>query len=242
MIIESGLVKAGLVKTGLVRAISNINTRYFRRNEGTTDGYETNARLIPSPLTHFDVEFQLLGDVDITGTFVSQNVSSTSSAREFQIFQNNQPVQVILGGAINTLATTLTSGVWRIKFDGVDIQVIKDGAVIETFTPSIGSLSEPSATFTMCMRHDGTNSTYGFHYEGVMANVVIRNTSDQITNDYLIDDNSDTLVDRVSGQNGTVINGNADDWGLFREFPTLWRGENLSVPPWDSVNQELPKA
>ncbi|MEH6451270.1 MAG: hypothetical protein V7765_21595 [Oleispira sp.] len=59
---------------------------------------------------------------------------------------------------------------------------------------------------------------------------------------YPINDNGSTIRDLVSGQDGTVVNGNADDWGLFKENPTSWEGQNLNVPPWDSVDQELIKA
>lgn len=48
-------------------------------------------------------------------------------------------------------------------------------------------------------------------------------------------------VRRADGY-ATVINGNAEDWGEFKEEPTLWKGQDLTVPPWDSVDQELLKA
>ena len=39
---------------------------------------------------------------------------------------------------------------------------------------------------------------------------------------------------------GTIINGNADDWGLFdRQANGDWKGNGLAVPPWDSVDQVL---
>lgn len=39
---------------------------------------------------------------------------------------------------------------------------------------------------------------------------------------------------------GTIINGNADDWGLFdRQADGDWKGNGLIVPPWDSVDQVL---
>ena len=39
---------------------------------------------------------------------------------------------------------------------------------------------------------------------------------------------------------GTIINGNADDWGLFdKQANGDWKGNGLAVPPWDSVDQVL---
>ena len=39
---------------------------------------------------------------------------------------------------------------------------------------------------------------------------------------------------------GTIINGNANDWGLFdKQANGDWKGNGLAVPPWDSVDQVL---
>ena len=216
--------------------------RYFRRNEGTTDGYETNARLIPDPLTHFDVEFQLLGAVDPAGTFLAQSISVDSGSREFQLYQNNGTLIVVLGGYSNGTIITLTTGVWRVKFDGVNIEIFKDGVSVETIAAVVGAATEPSTTFTMCARHTGTNSSYGFHYEGVMANVRVRNSSGEIAHSYPLDElkGTSTIYDIVGGNNGAIINGNDEDKGLFKKLPNGdWNGSNLDVPPWDSVDQVL---
>ena len=206
--------------------------RYFRRNKGTTDGYETNARLIPDPLTHFDVEFQLLGAVDPAGTFLAQSISVDSGSREFQLYQKNGTLIVVLGGYSNGTITTLTTGVWRVKFDGVNIEIFKDGVSVETIAAVVGAATEPSATFTMCARHAGTNSSYGFHYEGVMANVRVRNSSGEIAHSYPLDEpkGTSTIYDIVGGNNGAIINGNDEDKGLFTQQPNGdWLGEELVV-------------
>jgi len=78
-------------------------------------------------------------------------------------------------------------------------------------------------------------------FEGVVSDVIF-NDSGALTRNYPINDNSNTIRDLVSGQDGSVINGNADDWGAFKEQPSLWKGRDLTVPPWDSVDQELIKA
>ena len=189
-----GITADVLIKCGL------ISTRYFRRNKGSTDGYETNARLISDPLTHFDVEFQLLGAVDPAGTFLAQSTSVDSISREFQLFQNNGALIVVLGGFSNGTTTTLTTGLWRVKFDGVNIEIFKDGVGVETIVAVLGAATEPSATFTMCARHAGTNSSYGFHYEGVMANVRVRNSSGEITHCYPLDEpkGTDIIINRAT--------------------------------------------
>jgi len=193
-------------------------TRYFRRNEGTTDCYETNARLIPNPKAHFDVEFQLLGSIDAACTFVAQNVSASAASREFQIFQNNNTVRVLLGGSETVFTSTITNaGTYRIVNDGVNIEIFRNGLSIETQAAVIGAATEGSATFTMAGRHAGSLSSYGFTYAGVMSDVVIRNSSGVIINDYPVNDDANTLVDLVGGNNATVINGNPEDWQLYTQ-------------------------
>lgn len=230
------------LQTRLSSAIQAVS-RYFRRNEGTTDGYETSARLLVDPLTHFDVEFRLLGDVDPSGTFVAQNLGGNPSVREFQIYQINSPAFIILGGQSTGLATTLTAGLWRFIFDGVEVNLYNDGVLVETRVVTVGTFVDSAATFAIGVRHDGASSSYGFHYAGVIADVAIRNQAGTVVNNYPIDEQAGTsITDSVGGQDGVVINGIDDDRGLFTEQPTLWKGQNLIVPPWASVDQELLKA
>lgn len=231
----------GAISFNLPELIARLESRYFRRNEGTTDAYEMGARLIPDPLNHFDVEFQVLGDVDISGVFVAQMTSSTTGSREFQLYNNGGAVSLLLGGNETISTTTITAGVWRFVFDGVNIEIFKNGASVETVVANVGASTEPNATFTVAARHNGTNSTYGFHYAGTIANVKVRDGSGNIVNSYPINDNSNDIADEVGGQDGVVINPSPDDWGLFQEVERQgnWQGSNLEVPPWDSVNQIL---
>jgi len=161
MIIESGLVKAGLVKTGLVRAISNINTRYFRRNEGTTDYISHSAATVDRIV--MDV-YPSAGNVGLpTGApAVTNNVLQT--------------IDFAYAGTISELC--------------------KNGAS---------------------------------YFAGIMANVKYY-LNGTLIRDYPLDDNSDDLRELASGQNGTVINGNASDWGLFQQQATgEWLGQELSL-------------
>jgi len=77
------------------------------------------------------------------------------------------------------------------------------------------------------------------YLQGVLSNVEIYD-SGALTRSYAINDNGNTLIDSVSAQNGTVINGNADDWGLFQQQDNgNYVGQSLIVPPWASTNQTL---
>ena len=212
-------------------------TRFFRHNEGTTDVYETNARLIPSPKTHFDVQFKLLGAVDNVGTFVAQNIISTSTGREFQIFQNGSTLRVRLGGSESSFSVAIvTAGVYRITNDGSNLELFKDGTSLEIIPSAIGAGEEPTATFTMCGRHHGSPTSYSFLYEGFMSDVIVRDNTGTITNKYLIDDNSDIVVDSAGNADAVIINGNADDWKQYTEQDTgEWLGEDLITQQvWES--------
>lgn len=218
-------------------------SRYFRLNEGTTDGYETGARLIPDPGLHFDVEFQILGAADGNGTIAAQSTASASSGREFMLFTVSNTLRIRVGGTSNTFTTPTSAGVWRLIFNGSTAELFKGGISVESLALSIGVASEPSATFTIGMRHNGTNSSYGFHYAGVIGNVVIRSSLGAIVNNYPINEPSGpTAFDTAGGDNAAIVSGLDTDRGRFTEQPTLWKGENLTVPPWDSVDQELLKA
>lgn len=218
-------------------------SRYFRLNVGDTDGYETGARLIPDPGAHFDVEFTLLGDVD-AGTFIAQNVSSTVAGREFQIYQFSSDVAiVVLRGGLTRFSINLSRGVWRFTNDGTTITMYKNGVLVESLPAIIGTSTEPTATTTFACRHNNGLGAYGFLYEGVIANTVIRNSSGDVVNSYLINEASGSVItDTIGGQDGSVIAGADADRGLFTEQHTLWKGQGLTVPPWDSVSQELLKA
>lgn len=218
-----------------------VTERFFRLNNGTTDGYEVGHRLIDSPIAKFDFEFQILGDATTDGTYIAQNVSSLLASREFQLFVIASTFQVVIGGELNSLATTPSNAMFRFKFDGADIMVYQDGVLVETFAATVGAVEETSATTTFGFRHDGSLSTYDFCITGVLADITFLE-SGFITNSYNIDDNKDIMVDKIGGEDGDVVNGNNEDWGLFYRNSAGWIGSDLDVPPWDSVNQELPLA
>mgnify|MGYP003146560422 CR=1 FL=1 len=187
------------------------------------------ARLIPDPLTHFDVEFQLLGDVPNNGTFVAQGLHNDVGSREFQVYTiGGANLSVVIGGDIFVTSQAPSNGIFRFTYDGTTLTTYKNGVVVQATSVPAGINSEATATFTVCTRHAGTNSTYGFRYEGTIANVRIRNSSGNPANSYPINDNSDDIADVVGGQDGVVINGNADDWGLFQQQEDGdWLGQEL---------------
>jgi hypothetical protein len=201
-------------------------SRYLRDNEGTTDGYEMGARLIPDPKVHFDVEFELIGAIDSSGTFIAQNISGVEILRELQIYDSIGNFNIIIGGGINITTIEVTASVWRFIFNAPTLQILKDGAVVSTINPNAGSVTEAIATTTMCMRHDGNNTSYGVHWAGIMANARYRNPEGLITSSYDIRSNSSNIPDKVGSNDAIVINPNDDDWGIYqRQVNGTWAAQ-----------------
>jgi hypothetical protein len=201
----------------LINGKKGLVSRYLRDNEGTTDGYEASVRLIPDPKTHFDVEFELIGAIDSSGTFIAQNISGVEIFRELQIYDSIGNFNIIIGGGINITTIEVTASVWRFIFNAPTLQILKDGVVVSTINPNAGSVTEAIATTTMCMRHDGNNTSYGVHWAGIMANVIFKNPSEVETNSYDIRSNSSNIIDTAGSNNATVINPNDDDWAVYQK-------------------------
>ena len=217
MIIESGLVKAGLVKTGLVRAISNINTRYFRRNEGTTD-YATIPEVTLAG--DFVIEFDsLVLDASIPNIVLG---SSASTNNGVFINSNNITVRDNGGDQSFTTGSPFSSSVFN------SVRVEKVSLTIRIFVNGIeygSGASNNSFIFNQVYTRQNGN----FNLAGILANLKIWDNGTLIR-DYPLNDNSDDLRELANGQNGTVINGNALDWGLFQQQATgEWLGQELVV-------------
>ena len=88
----------------------------------------------------------------------------------------------------------------------------------------------------LCMRFTDNESLLG-----TLSDFKVYDAGELIRS-YPVNDSGNTIRDIVSGQNGVIINGTAGDWGLFKEQPTLWKGQGLDVPPWALSDQELIKA
>lgn len=180
--------------------------RYHYNFDGVDDVIEIDQRLIPDPINDtFEVGFSLEGGSIADGTFVAQNTSGTPASREFQIYKLGGVFTVIIGGQTKNTTTLVTEGKWRFVF-GARLLIYKSDVLVEDFALNRGVEAEPDATFTIGARH-ASSSTYGFYYTGIICNVYVNNT-----NFYAIDDNSNTIVDSVSGQNGTLINGTPQQW------------------------------
>tara|TARA_R110002051_G_scaffold261665_1_gene321586 strand:- start:1670 stop:2674 length:1005 start_codon:yes stop_codon:yes gene_type:complete len=190
--------------------------RYFRRNEGTTD-YAT----IP--------EVTLAGDfvVDVlalfTGTtmvmfgstanfFTTARINADGSIR-WRPVANSSDV-LTAAGIVNLNELTLLS----FSRTGSTVEIKANGTSV-----AIGGTSAEAISFNALFNSGGSVGA------GILANLKIYDNG-TLVRDYPINDNSSTIRDLANGQDGTIINGNADDWGLFdRQANGDWLGQELVV-------------
>jgi hypothetical protein len=213
--------------------IPAIVQRYFRRNEGTTD-YAT------IPTVTLSGDFVIECDFTFNGASNSKIMGHTSNSvgglwgidMDGDVVVRHSNGWYSLGIVPNLVAGTLYKA-----------RLFRANGVIGS---SISGVSAPSTTefsgdwiiSQLCRAFGSGNYEY---LAGILANLKIYDNG-TLVRDYPLDDNSSTLRERVSGQDGSIINATADQWGLFKEEPILWKGQSLDVPPWDSVDQELLKA
>jgi hypothetical protein len=216
VIIEAGLVKAGLVKTSLSQAIQQIRQRYFRRNEGTTD-YATIPRVV------INSDFM----VSVSGIFNTGAVlgdSSTSSAGLY--VQGLADSKIIFRISGNDYLST------KIVNDGMyhTIDVKRLGSTIYITIDGVLDSTHIASTDTFRINQIYRIKTGSFEeFGGILANLKIYDNGTLVRN-YPLDDNSSTLRERVSGQDGSIVNSTADQWVLFQKQATgEWLGQELVV-------------
>lgn len=219
--------------------------RYFRRNEGTTDYISIPGISTPAD---YEIEFNI-NTTDTTecalislftantteqlSLVLNSSVGNVGALKLFSIgVTPGAGTKIINDGLTHTVNLSKSGNVFTLMIDGAVDYVINHG------NPSY--LASSYSVIAMASKSQASGSV-AFTANGVMSNLKYINNGTPSRN-YPINDNGNTIRDTVSGQDGAVVNGNANDWGLFKNHPTLWRGQNLSVPPWDSVDQVLVKA
>lgn len=199
------------------------NTRYFRLNEGTTDY----VNIINMPVSIGDtIEFVFLAPETTFASFTA-----------------------LIDGSTNDLERLAVgfSPTGKFFFDhGIASSLELDGApfLFSSDFPIDGKLHSLKITLSANAAGRSVEKLLasrfgGINYRGVVFDFMHKSSTGDLLRGYSISDNSDTIVDSVGGKNGTVINGNPDDWGLFKKLPNgNWQGINLSAA-WDSTDQIL---
>lgn len=220
-LIEPRFITKGLVSAGGMGG-TPARQRFFRFNEGTTDYIDLPEY---SALSGDVIEFGLLAPSAVLG--VTELIIEGA---------NNDSTRLTMG--LSSSGNFLIDFNWigSLFIDGVNVAVNSaypvDGRLHHM--KIITNINSDGRSITrLCASRFG-----GLSYRGVMANFKITRLGTSIRS-YAIDDNSNTIKESVGGFDGTVVNGNTGDWGLFKEISGGWKGQGLAVPPWDSVDQEL---
>jgi len=216
----------------IANARANRITRYFRRNEGTTD-YAS----IPGVTLAGDFEIRLSLHPDL-----SSNV--------FRVFGNssgfNSRLTILTDGSINFRTESgsgaeLTSSAGAVdsnKFSVIKITSVSN--IVTILVNGVGVASGNAGAGNMIidqLYRQGSNN----ESQGVLSDFSIIDAGTLVRNYPINESSGTTIFDEVSGQNGTIIDGSNDDRGLFQEVARggNWQGSGLTVPPWASVSQIL---
>ena len=143
-------------------------------------------------------------------------------------------VSTALGGELDGLTYALTTaigGVASVVLSSLSVigktylVEVSYSGVVGDASVRIGGFSGPSFTGTGTIEFVATATTTVSDILGALTGV----TSGSVT----------VSIKEAEGY-GTIVNGNDDDWGLFdKQANGDWKGNGLSVPPWDSVDQVL---
>ena len=183
----------------------------------------TAPRITGIDMDNLDVELEGYFDLTGTGTLWSQSISSNAANREFQVFTNSSDgITVILGGSSTkiTLGASVKqdTALWAVRLNGTAVTIFKDGSQVGSGTASIGASREPTATFKIGARGDGTDTTYGFFLGGQLKNQKVwtggSRTTGTLDLDMLVNDGfvNDPVIVNSVGANGTVVNATSGSW------------------------------
>jgi hypothetical protein len=216
--------------------------RYFRLNEGTTD-YATIPTITMSAdvVIEFDVNAPAQDD---NNTVSFRNISSLNTFglasggdllgnSKLRVFSNALPI-VSSATSMDVFDDIFHTIRFEYTFATTSFRVLVDG-VEGIAATNIGYNFAQTDAITIWR-----DITTGDEMLGVIANLKIYDNG-VLARHYPINDQTSTMIDLASGEDGTIVNGTSDQWGLFSEFPSAWKGINLDAPPWDSTEQELAK-
>jgi len=211
---------------------SIISTRYFRRNEGTTD-YAT----IPAVTLAGDFVFSvdiLRSGTNTGGQFIFTARNSASGSYGLNLYSSGDwangtgTISVFGFSGFPAISSLSTDKLYSIK-----VAYTASTGVLEMYSNNVleftGISSPPSGLATADTMAIYGAPQGGFRLYGIVANLKIYDNG-TLVRDYPINDNSSTIRDLANGQDGTIINGNAADWGLFdKQADGDWLGQELVV-------------
>jgi len=190
--------------------VPQLEQRYFRRNEGTTD-------------------YATIPEVTLTGDFVIELEALVGSEQPFRTFISSAARNIELRVDASGTKFEIVGSIGALYF--VNGAPIVSGSTLvpmnEFFKITISRSTAGASTSINSLWSRG--SDFANNLKGILANLKIWDNGTLIR-DYPLNDNSSTIRDLANGQDGTIINGNADDWGLFdKQANGDWLGQELVV-------------
>lgn len=203
---KSGISKRGISKPGILAS----NTRYAYNMDGIDDRWTLANRAINPD---GDNTFEFFTGGNTNSTIIAQNISATSTSREFQLYIGATPSLVIIfGGSITTLLTEAEGAKLNTKYflnltgsnytvaEGISSNIIKNGAFIR------GAAREPSAPTIIGARQNGAGS-FAAYLAGLQRDIKINGTL------WKMDQRNQAIQPSIpAGNNMTGANLNPDRW------------------------------
>jgi hypothetical protein len=206
-----------------------LRSRYFRRNAGT--GYAS----IPNITFSADFAFNFNVNAPVQDNRKAISFRNTASLNEFNITSSligNDGKLRVFSNAIPAVNTATSMDVFDNIFHTVrfeysiattSFRVLVDG--VQGIAPTTTGYDFSTSDLINLWRQVGD----GGYMAGIISDLEMYDAG-SLVRDYPINDNSGTLVDLVSGEDGTIVNGTADQWGLFQKQATgEWTGKELIV-------------
>jgi len=220
-------------------------TRYMRMNEGNTD-YATLPAI--DLQGDWEIGFKLITSTSSGGTAVCVNINTADASEYISLSVAFGKMKVVSAGLTPGQSTaSVNDNVLhdiKVTLVGSLFSVFIDGALDYTTTHVAPSKLGRTYGVNVYAQSTTTAGAKTDLLDGVISDLYF-NDAGTLERTYPINESSGTtLVDEVSGQNGTIVSGSDDDRGLFQEVARggNWQGSGLTVPPWASASQILPVA
>tara|TARA_R100000951_G_scaffold61620_1_gene51776 strand:+ start:6282 stop:7262 length:981 start_codon:yes stop_codon:yes gene_type:complete len=209
-----GVGGLGPQRIGTGKSIPLAITRYFRRNEGTTDYAQFAA-----PITlagDFEIETDVLIDSASDGVVIGNSgsvgdlllVRSNGSLR----FRDTSATDIDTASGIFTFGVFAKLGVRKV---GTNVDILMNGTVVGA------GVSTQSTTFDILYKYAS-----GLNAAGILANLKIWDNGVLVTDCPIDEPSGATIFDKASGNNATIINGlDADRQQYTQQETGEWLGQ-----------------
>jgi hypothetical protein len=206
-------------------------SRYFRRNEGTTDYATTSDITMDADVV---IEFDINAPPQDDNNAVSfRNVSAlnTFGVASGRDLADNAKMR-IFSNAVPVVDTATSMDVFDNIFHKVRVEYTLATTSVRVLIDGVEGIAPTTLGYDFSQTDILTvwrDVTTGDEMAGIIANVEIFDAGTLI-HKWAINSNSGTETDTVGGAVLTYVNGTSDQWGLFQKQATgEWVGQNIVI-------------